>query len=97
MGVIKKAEIFIGPSTGPTHIANDLGVKMVGIYSPIKVQSAGRWGPINRDKNKTRVVVPDAVCGEKFECAGDICPYYECMGKIEVEDIFNEVKSLIEG
>jgi len=97
MGVIKAATVFIGPSTGPTHLANDLGVKSVGIYSPIKVQSASRWGPINRDKKMTRIVSPDVICGEQFECAGDICPYFECMGKIEVEDIFAQVKSLIEG
>ena len=89
--LLKGADLFIGPSTGTTHMANALGVAQVGIYSPIKVQSSHRWGPYRRDK-KAQVVVPDVVCGESTQCAGAICPYYECMAKIEVEDIFKAAK-----
>lgn len=92
---LSQVELFIGPSTGTTHIANTLGIKMIGLYSPIKVQSALRWGPFHRN-SKTKVIVPDVVCGEQFECAGRSCPYYECMQKIEVEDIYNAVKELSE-
>lgn len=94
MGFLSHADLFIGPSTGTTHIANSLGLKMIGIYSPIKVQSAMRWGPFNRNE-ETKVVIPDVVCGEQFECAGRTCPYYECMAKIEVEDIYNSVEELL--
>lgn len=89
------ADIFIGPSTGTTHIANTLGLKMIGLYSPIKVQSASRWGPFNRNE-KTKIIVPDVVCGEQTNCAGRICPYFECMAKIEVEDVFNAISELSE-
>lgn len=95
MAFLSQAEIFIGPSTGTTHIANTLGVKMIGIYSPIKVQSALRWGPFHRNE-KTKIIVPDVVCGEQFECSGRSCPYYECMAKIEVEDIYNAIKEFSE-
>jgi ADP-heptose:LPS heptosyltransferase len=89
MAVLKSAKVFIGPSTGTTHIANALKVPLVGLYSPIKVQSSLRWGPFNREKNSTIVMVPDVVCGEQFNCAGKSCPYYECMAKIEVEDVIH--------
>jgi ADP-heptose:LPS heptosyltransferase len=92
---LSTVDLFIGPSTGTTHIANTLGLKMIGLYSPIKVQSASRWGPFNRDE-RTKVVVPDVVCGEQFECAGKTCPYFECMAKIEVEDVFNAIFELTE-
>lgn len=95
MNVLSKALAFIGPSTGTTHIANSLGVKTVGIYSPIKVQSTMRWAPYNRDEDKLRLVIPDVVCGEQFKCAGNSCPYYDCMSKIEVQDIMNELIDLL--
>jgi len=95
MNVLSTADAFVGPSTGTTHIANILGVKTVGIYSPIKVQSTLRWSPYNRDEDKLRLVVPDVVCGEQFKCAGNSCPYYECMSKIEVQDIMSELIDLL--
>lgn len=95
MRILSLAKAFVGPSTGTVHIANTLGVNVVGLYSPIKVQSALRWGPFNRDKSKTRLIVPDVVCGEQFKCAGASCPYYECMSKIEVQDVINELNNLL--
>lgn len=96
MSLLAQASLFIGPSTGTTHIANILGVKTIALYSPIKVQSSLRWGPFFRDPSKLRILVPDVVCGETFSCAGQACPYYECMSKIEVEDVIKHVPSLLE-
>jgi len=94
MAVLSRADLFIGPSTGTTHIANTLGIKLIGLYSPIKVQSALRWGPFDRNE-KTKIIVPDVVCGEQFECSGRTCPYFECMAKIEVEDVYNSVEEFL--
>jgi heptosyltransferase-3 len=96
MAVLSKASLFLGPSTGTTHLAAILNVPVVGIYSPIKVQSKLRWGPIHREENKCRVLVPDVVCGEIHSCAERACPYYECMGKIEVEDVIKEAISIMD-
>lgn len=90
MSILSKASLFVGPSTGTTHIAAALNVPVVGIYSPIKVQSAKRWGPIPKDPQKTKIVIPDVICGEATKCALKDCPYYECMGKIEVDDIVKQ-------
>ena len=84
---MKNASLFVGPSTGTTHIANALDIPQIAIYSPIKVQSALRWGPYKQG-DKVKVLVPDVVCGETKHCAGASCPYYECMSKIEVEEAF---------
>jgi heptosyltransferase-3 len=94
MGVLSTAKFFVGPSTGTTHIANVLKVPSLSLYSPIKVQSVLRWGPII-EYEKSKFLVPDVVCGERFQCAGNCCPYYECMGKIEVDDVVSEVSQLI--
>ncbi len=94
MRLLKSAKIFIGPSTGTTHIANALGVKQVAIYSPIKVQSAMRWGPFCTDRDRVRIIVPDVVCGEQFTCSKMSCPHYECMAIIEVSEIIKEIEDL---
>lgn len=96
IGILAQAKAFIGPSTGTTHIANALDVPLVGLYSPIKVQSSLRWGPFKRNPDKVKIIVPDVVCGETIHCAGNACPYYECMAKVEVEDVFMAVKELID-
>ncbi len=95
MAVLSNADLFVGPSTGTTHLANVLGVKIVTVYSPIKVQTSLRWGPFFRDTETVRVVVPDVVCGEKFQCAGTSCLYYECMEKVEVDEVFESAKQLL--
>jgi ADP-heptose:LPS heptosyltransferase len=95
ISIAKNAALFVGASTGTTHIASVSGTPVVGIYSPIKVQSRLRWGPVGADQSKIRVVVPDVICGEHKKCALRACPYYECMGRIEVEDVVREANSII--
>jgi ADP-heptose:LPS heptosyltransferase len=92
---LANAFAFIGPSTGTTHMANALGIPQIGLYSPIKVQSALRWAPYNRGP-RAQVMVPDVVCGELKKCAGSSCPYYECMGKMEVDDVARAFDRLVE-
>lgn len=94
MSVLKNTDLFVGPSTGTTHIANSLNLKQIGIYSPIKVQSAKRWGPTRRGDDVI-VITPDVICGEEKKCALSECPYYECMGKIEVDEIYQSFLKLL--
>lgn len=93
--LLKACDLFVGPSTGTTHMANALNVPQVALYSPIKVQSSLRWGPYHQN-SKVKVLVPDVVCGEVKTCAGASCPYYECMAKIEVAQAFNACLSILE-
>jgi heptosyltransferase III len=92
--LVSMSSLFIGPSTGTTHIANSLNIPQVGLYSPIKVQSALRWGPFHRG-DKVSVLVPEVVCGEQFKCAERSCPYFECMAKIEVDDVVQACQNVL--
>ncbi len=94
--LMAKAQLFIGPSTGTTHMANALGLKQVCFYSPIKVQSAQRWGPFKRDEQVV-LLTPDVVCEERFKCAEQACSFYQCMAKIEVVKVVNSCRQLLEG
>lgn len=94
--LLTKAKLFLGPSTGTTHIAAILGIPVVTIYSPIKVQSALRWGPRPQKTDKLKILVPDVICGETHTCALRDCPYYECMAKIEVEDVIKQALTIMD-
>ncbi len=48
---LSEAKLFVGPSTGTSHMANALNTPQVAIYSPIKVQSSERWGPVRQGEN----------------------------------------------
>ena len=92
--ILKEAKAFIGPSTGTTHIAAALKVPLIGIYSPLKSQSAIRWGAVG--ENQTINITPNVVCGEETKCIEDACPYFECMKKIEVDMVFQQFKKIME-
>lgn len=94
--LLKRASLFIGHGTGAPLSAGLLGVKMVGIYSPIKNFSALRWGPPDRSGSKVKVMVPDVVCGEHHKCSGSKCLYHNCMNTLEVSDIFDAALELLE-
>jgi ADP-heptose:LPS heptosyltransferase len=96
LNVLSQAKLYIGPSTGMTHAAATLSVPVVALFSPIKAQSAQRWSPITQLPQKLRISVPDVICGEVLKCAERACPYYECMGKIEVDDIVKNAVAVLE-
>ena len=55
--IIDKSTVYLGPSTGPTHIAGALDKRIVAIYPAKVTQSVTRWGVFNNDKVK--YLVPD--------------------------------------
>lgn len=72
--LLKMASLFIGNSTGPIHIAAAVGTFVIGLYSPVKVESHLRWGPYTGKKklfapvedDNTRDVMDDIEPGEVF-------------------------------
>jgi len=81
------AQLFIGPSTGTTHMANAMRIKQVALYSPIKVQSEKRWGPFFRDDH----VVVLAPLQEDFHEYGR----ENIMASIAVDQVFKHCCDLL--
>lgn len=48
--IIDRADVYLGASTGPTHIAGALKKRIVAIYPAKKTQSLTRWGILGNDK-----------------------------------------------
>lgn len=90
VALIKRAQVFIGNSTGPMHIAAALKVPAVAIFGNVHpLDCFQKWGPYG-----TRSVVAhkDVDCKN---CQPAECSDYRCMQEIEVEDVIEAVKRLI--
>ena len=103
---LETCDAIVAPSTGPMHLAVALGKKVITLFSPIRVQSAVRWGPYGvrfgtnlgvDAADQASVLVPDVNCAENFKCALNACMYYPCMPRISVEDVEAQVLALLEG
>ncbi len=82
--LLKNAKANIAPSTGVLHLSASLGATSIGIYSPIKVHQAQRWGP--KGKN-TSTFTPKVLCPAHFECLKQECPQYFCMQQLSVTPV----------
>lgn len=83
--LLSLADLFVGPSTGTTHMANALNVPQIGIYSPIAAQSKERWGPYRQDQSVI-IFNPESASS---------CADQDCMNTIEVMDVFDACKHLL--
>lgn len=92
-GLYSWADVVVAPSTGPLHLALALGKPVVTFYSPIRVQSAIRWGPYVPDGSKVFVNVPEVYCGQEFECLKQLCNYYPCMKGLTVSQALMQVRA----
>jgi heptosyltransferase I len=86
LGVLSLAKAIVAPSTGVAHLAAALGVPVIGIYSPVRVQSPRRWSPLG---DKVQVLVPNVPCPGIFDCLGASCPHYDCMEQITVDSLMS--------
>ena len=83
-------KLVIAPSTGPLHLAALVGTPVVGIYSPIRVNSPRRWGPLGL---KAKTLVPPV---PECSCATGKCRRGNCMELLSVEDVFQAALNLAE-
>lgn len=79
--VISKAALFLGNSTGPIHIAAAVNTFVVGLYSPVRVESAVRWGPLTENK---KIFQPD-------KDRDDI----DVMDEINPQEVFNFISNFM--
>lgn len=89
--VLKHASSVIAPSTGVLHLAASCGVPTIGIFSPVKVQSSIRWGPLG---TRATSLTPDVSCPARFKCLGQRCPHFDCMQRVTVDQVIHARSSL---
>jgi heptosyltransferase-1 len=45
IALLRRADLFVGGDSGPTHLAAALAVPLVGLYGPTNPERNGPWGP----------------------------------------------------
>ncbi|MDP2905816.1 MAG: lipopolysaccharide heptosyltransferase II [Candidatus Omnitrophota bacterium] len=86
----RKADLFITADTGPLHIANAVGTKLIiALFGPT---SPALTGPVP-DKN---VIIIQKDVGCKIPCYMTKCPDNRCMKAITVEDVMEKVRGIKE-
>ena len=45
IALLRRADLYVGGDSGPTHMAAALGVPVVGLYGPTDPARNGPWGP----------------------------------------------------
>jgi len=76
VGLIRSARLFIGPDSGPLHIADALGIPAVGLYGPTSTVS---WGLVGAS---SRILSEDVECSPCYKDDGVFppCPHAQkCM------------------
>ncbi len=82
--IIKKANVFIGTDSGPSHIASAVDTSAVILYSGTNFPS--QWAPQN--KNIT-IIKKDIPC---VGCERQKCPNNICMDLITVDEVMEAAK-----
>lgn len=84
--IIEKGTVYLGASTGPTHIAGALQKRVVGIYPAKATQSTTRWGIFGNDKVK--YLIPDKNNPkENYKN-----PYFDTYDKIMEGELLNYIE-----
>jgi heptosyltransferase-3 len=88
--LLSLASLTVSSSTGPLHLADALGGKVIGLYSRHFYASPRRWGPHGQPDNV--FLPPGPPCAR---CAKDRCREYNCMASIRPEDVLAKAHTLI--
>lgn len=86
--VLHYASAVVAPSTGVAHLSAALGVRTIGIYSPVKSQNVIRWGPKGE---AVQTLTPQVDCPGVKNCIGPTCPKYDCMELVTVESVVSKL------
>ena len=92
LGVLSAGDVFVGPSTGPLHLAAALGLATVGLYPPVPAMSPRRWGPRGA---WNRVLVPEVSCPGRHACLLQRCALYNCLGTVGVPAVLAAVRKVM--
>lgn len=91
LGILSAGDYFVGPSTGPLHLAATLGLGTVGLYPPVLTMSPQRWGPRGK---LTTTVVPGIECPARRVCSLERCEHFNCMDEVYEREVLGAVMEL---
>jgi ADP-heptose:LPS heptosyltransferase len=87
--ILKGAQLFVGPDSGPLHWADFLQIPCIGIYGPTSPVS---WGVLNKNSKAIHRPMACSPCyrdeGHFPECTNE----HKCMRELSAQEVFNLCK-----
>jgi ADP-heptose:LPS heptosyltransferase len=83
--VLRESRVFVGPSTGPMHLAAAVGTPVVALFGPVLTTGPDRWGPLG--KGHCVFVPPVETC----RCRINECRLGDCMAMIDPGEVAGAV------
>ncbi len=96
LAVLAAGDLFIGPSTGPLHLAAALGVPTLGLFPPVRTMHPDRWGARSFAVTGGRDLVPDVSCPARRHCRLERCAEYSCMDRIPVDATLAAARGILQ-
>ncbi len=95
LAVLSVGDLFIGPSTGPLHLAAALGAPTLGLFPPVRTMHPNRWGPRSFAFGQTRNLVPEIDCPARRLCREERCEHYNCMNELRAETVLDAAREIL--
>jgi ADP-heptose:LPS heptosyltransferase len=95
LAVLSTGNLFVGPSTGPLHMASALAVPTLGLFPPVRTMYPDRWGARGEGGVRGRSLLPDVSCPARRDCRGNRCPHYNCLNGIRVETVLAAARDIL--
>lgn len=86
--LLMRSSLLVSNSTGPLHLADALGTRVIGLYSRFLFSSPTRWGPYTQPEN---VFVPEGTPCRR--CSVERCRDFNCMVRIRPEQVLEKALS----
>jgi heptosyltransferase-1 len=86
MALLSRAALFLGNEAGPMHLATALDKPVIAVIGPTRPELTGPFNP------RARIVRREVVCSP---CRERNCPDLKCMKAIEVDHVFEAVRSIL--
>ena len=88
IALMKRADVVVSSDSGPLHIANNVGSKVVGIFGPTRPEVTGPCG------SGRVTVLQKAVGCNREPCYYLSCPDNICMQTVTVHEVMNEIAKI---
>jgi predicted lipopolysaccharide heptosyltransferase III len=88
--LIKKCDLFIGPDTGPLHIARAVNIPLIGLFGPT---DPAIWGYNNNNFISLYKKLDCSFCNEG-DCYKNKVRY-QCMKNITINDVLKELRRVL--
>lgn len=95
--IISCAKLFLSNGTGPLHCAIALDTPTIGFHTLMRSCKPQRWGPFTSNPHKHIILTPtdenNKPLPECISCSTK-CPYYLCMDRIKVQDVYEKITKI---